>query len=188
MIELARRRLAELPHAEVFPGDITDFSLGRSFDGAICPINTLLHLSPSELACHLEAMADHLRPGARYLIQLALYDPEHDEAALRASQWEMTRGDSALKISWETQDVDLSDARVRQRSRIEFFSRPRAGEVLEETHEMTAWTPERWRAAVEQSRFDVTATYDGDRDDRARVPEGSAGLMLWHELTCATSP
>ena len=111
MIELARRRLAELPHAEVFPSDITDFSLGRSFDGAICPINTLLHLSPSELARHLEAMADHLRPGARYLIQLALYDPEHDEAALRASQWEMTRGDSALKISWETQDVDLSDAR-----------------------------------------------------------------------------
>ena len=182
MIELARKRLAEFPHAAVFLGDITGFSLGRPFEGAVCPVNTLLHLSPPEFARHLVAMADHLRPGARYLIQLALYDSD-DQAALRPSQWETMRGDNALKISWVTEHLDPRDARLRQRSRIEFIHGPRTGEILEERHEMTAWTPERWRATVEHSRFEITATYDGGRDDRARVPDGSTGLMLWHELT-----
>src|SRR5207302_73860 len=54
--------------AEVIRADIRDFALGRVFDGAVCPINTLAHLTSSELACHLDRMAQHLRPGARYLV------------------------------------------------------------------------------------------------------------------------
>ena len=42
--------------------------------------------------------------------------------------------------------------------------------------------PEAWRAAVEDSAFDCTATYNGGRDDRSVVPPGSTGTMLWHEL------
>jgi SAM-dependent methyltransferase len=182
MIEIARTRLAGLENASVILADITGFSLGRLFDGAVCPINTLLHLSPSDLCRHLDAMAEHLRPGARYLVQLALYDHEDREAALRASKWEMTRNDTALRITWATEEIEPSKARLRQRSRIEIVSGARAGEVLEETHEMTAWTPERWRAAVARSAFRSAAIYDGDRDARARVPEGSTGPMLWHEL------
>jgi cyclopropane fatty-acyl-phospholipid synthase-like methyltransferase len=64
MIEAAQKRLAGLDNASAVLADITDFSLGRLFDGAVCPINMLLHLSPAALAGHLNAMADHLRPGA----------------------------------------------------------------------------------------------------------------------------
>lgn len=182
MIELARTRLADLPDAAVVLADITDFSLGRVFDGAACPVNTLLHLSPHDLARHLTAMARHLRPGSRYLIQLAVFDAENPQSAPRPSRWQVTRGDTTVKITWTTASVEPSSERLLQRSRIEFISGPRAGEVLEETHEMTAWTPERWRALVEASLFTYTAIYDGDEDDRPRVPEGSTGLMLWHEL------
>ena len=185
MVELARKRLLGLDHATVVLADITDFSLGRLFDGAICPINTLLHLSPADLARHLDAMADHLPPGARYLIQLALYDAEDREGALSGSQWEIERGETALAITWATEEVDPGSARLRQRSRIAIVSGPRAGEVLEETHEMTAWTPERWQEAVERSPFDCTVIYDGDRDDFAPAPEDSTGPMLWHELARA---
>jgi SAM-dependent methyltransferase len=185
MIEAAKRRLGGCRHASVVLADITDFSLGRRFDGAVCPINTLLHLSPADLARHLDAMADHLRPGARYLVQLALYEPEGEEGALKESSWEIARGDTALRIAWSTEEIDPTGARLRQRSRIEILTGPRAGEVLEETHEMTAWTQERWQAAVKRSSFHCTATYDGSRDDRPRVPEGSTGAMLWHDLTRA---
>ncbi len=47
MIELARERLGE--DADLRVADMTDFDLGRMFDGAISPINTLLHLTPEEL-------------------------------------------------------------------------------------------------------------------------------------------
>jgi SAM-dependent methyltransferase len=183
MVELARKRLAELDDAEVVLGDITDFSLGRTFDGAVCPINTLLHVSPGGLAGHLEAMAAHLRPGARYLVQLALFDPEDPGATSEASRWKIAHGETVLDIVWATEHVDAANGRLRQRSRIELLSGPRAGEVLEETHEMTAWTPERWRDAIERSPFEAGAIYDGGRDDWPRVPQGAVGLLLWHELT-----
>ena len=185
MIDVARKRLAAsgIKHATVVLADMTAFELRRLFDGAVCPINTLLHLSPAELDRHLEAMANHLRPGSRYLVQLALYGEEDVKGPFRASKWEMARGDTTLRITWVTEEVDPRNARLRQRSRIEVVSGPQAGQVLEETHEMTAWTPESWQSAVERSPFRCTATYDGDRDDRARVAQGSTGPMLWHELT-----
>jgi SAM-dependent methyltransferase len=182
MIELARKRLHGLDNAAVVLAEITDFSLNRLFDGAVCPINTLLHLSPTDLAHHLDAMATHLPQGARYLVQLALYGPKVQKAELEASNWEIARGDTALRINWSTEDVDPSRARLRQRSGIEIASGPRAGDVLEETHEMTAWTPARWQAALDRSPFRWTAVYDGDRDDRPTVPRGSIGQLLWHEL------
>jgi len=51
MVEISRRRLGS--RGEVFEADMTHFDLGRTFDGAVCPINTLLHLSPAELGRHL---------------------------------------------------------------------------------------------------------------------------------------
>jgi hypothetical protein len=84
----------------------------------------------------------------------------------------MARGDTALKVTWVTDEVDAANYRLRQRSRIEVLSGPLAGEVLEETHKMTAWTPAHWRAAVARSPFVCTATHDGDRDDRPRVQTG----------------
>jgi SAM-dependent methyltransferase len=164
MAELARAR-----GAEVVLADMTDFDLGRSFDGAVCPINTLAHLSPEELARHLDAMGRHLRPGARYLVQLQLGGEPH------SSQWEM----GPLRVTWTTELVDLAAGRQRQRSRIELAS----GEVVEELHELTLWTPDAWAAAIEASPFAETAVYDGAQDGYPAVEPGPEGPMLWHELT-----
>jgi SAM-dependent methyltransferase len=183
MVEAARRRLhASGVRAEVILADMTEFELGRSFDGAVCPINTLAHLSPSELARHLERMARHLRPGARYLVQLALHD-RAGPGDLRASRWEATRGATRLGVTWATEEVDVGAARCRQRSRIEILAGDRAGEVVEEIHVVTAWTPETWTDVVAASPLAAGAVYDADRDGRPRVEAGTAGRMLWHELT-----
>lgn len=183
MVELARKRLYDLDNASVVLADITDFGLGRRFDGAVCPINTLLHLSTHDLARHLDVMAAHLRSGARYLVQLAVNDPADPAAAMKTSRWEIARGDVALRVTWAMTKLDLDRAELWEDSRIEVLSGPQAGDVLEETHRMTAWTVESWTAAVDDSLFDYTAVFDGNQDDRPRVPLGSAGPMLWHELT-----
>jgi SAM-dependent methyltransferase len=164
MVELARAR-----GAEVVLADMTDFDLGRAFDGAVCPINTLAHLTPAELAWHLERMGRHLPPGARYLVQLQLGGEAH------SSEWE-TEG---VRVTWATEHVDPAAGRQRHRSRIE----TPAGEVVEEVHELTLWTPAAWAAAVAASPFAETALYDGAQDGYPAVEPGSEGPMLWHELT-----
>jgi SAM-dependent methyltransferase len=180
MLELARNRLGD--RGTLVEGDMTDFDLGRTFEGAISPINTLLHLTPEELARHLECMARHLEPSARYLVQVGLIDRvSHDPFA--GSHWEETRGDTTLKCDWEDEGIDWERGVSRQRSRIEVLSGPRAGEVLEETHVMTAWTPDTWSVAIADSPFTEAATYDaGKRGARPEVERTATGGLLWHEL------
>jgi SAM-dependent methyltransferase len=180
MVELARRRLRD--RGAVVLGDITDFHLGRTFEGAVCPINTLLHLSPDGLARHLDCMARHTR---RYLVQVGLVDrSSYDPFA--GSHWEAERGETKLKIDWQDEELDFERGLSRQRSRIEVLAGPRAGEVLEEIHDMTAWTPESWRAAIEASPFEEAATYDGGiaKDRWPEVGRDATGGLLWHELVC----
>jgi SAM-dependent methyltransferase len=164
MVKLARAR-----GAEVVLADMTDLELGRSFDGAVCPINTLAHLTPEELARHLDRMGRHLRPGARYLVQLQLGGEPH------SSRWET----DTLRVAWTTEHVDIGAGRQQQRSRIELAS----GEVVEELHELTLWTPEAWAAAIQASPFTERAVFDGAQDGYPAVEPGAEGPMLWHELT-----
>jgi len=180
MLELARRRLGM--RAELFEADMTHFDLGRTFDGAVCPVNTLLHLSPDDLARHLVRMSLHLEPRSRYLVQVGLLAADGD--VLGGSQWEASRGETSLRIEWADEELDLLQGSSRQRSRIEVLTGSRAGEVVEEVHEMTAWTPATWSAAIAASPFEEAATYDGGRKGEwPRVDANATGGLLWHELT-----
>jgi len=182
MVALARRRLAASGlTADVVRGDMRDFDLGRRFDGAVCPVNTLAHLAPHELRDHLDCMRRHLTAGARYLVQLGLYDQEAD-VVTDANCWETTGEDMTIRVTWAVEDVDIGARREVHRSRIEILAGEGAGQVVEELHEMTAWTPESWHAATAGAGFAVAATYDGDRSSRPPVPAGRAGPLLWHEL------
>lgn len=179
MVELARQRLGT--RGEVFEGDMSDFDLGRVFDGAVCPINTLLHLSPEELGRHLRRMAQHLERRSRYLVQVGLLESDAEPPA--GSHWEATRGGTGLRVEWVDEELDLVAGTSRQRSRIEVLSGPRAGEVVEEVHEMSAWTPATWAEAIAASPFEEVATYDGGRKGQwPRVDATATGGLLWHEL------
>jgi SAM-dependent methyltransferase len=179
MLALARRRLGD--RGAVFEADMTDFDLGRTFDGAVCPINTLLHLSPDELAGHLDCMARHT---GRYLVQVGLVDPASD-GPFAGSHWEAERGETRLRIDYEDEELDVERRVSRHRSRIEVLAGPRSGDVLEEIHDMTLWTPDTWRAAIDASPFEEVATYDGGvaRDQWPEVGRDATGGLLWHELT-----
>jgi SAM-dependent methyltransferase len=180
MVAIARRRLGGA--GAVIEADMTAFDLGRTFHGAVCPINTLLHLTPEELALHLQCMAHHLQPYSRYLVQVGLLDPEQREPSA-GSQWEASRGATSLRVRWVDEELDLVRGRSLQRSSIEVLTGPRAGEVVEEMHEMTAWTPSTWAAAIEASPFEQVATYDGSRARQwPRVGPDTTGGLLWHEL------
>lgn len=178
MLALARRRLGT--EADLHEADMTDFDLGRVFDGAISPINTLLHLTPDQLARHLERMARHV--AGVYMVQVGVMEPDAAEP-FAGSHWEASRGDTSLHADWVDEELDFNRGTSRQRSRIEVLSGERAGDVREETHEMTLWTPSTWADAIAASPFEETATYDGgQKDEWTPVGRNTTGGLLWHEL------
>lgn len=184
MVALAQERLvATGPSAQVILADMTSFDLVETFDGAVCPIDSLACLlDPADTAQHLDSMARHLRTGSRYLVQLELRESADPWSGVEGSSWEEERDDVRLRVSWTVEDIDLERGVETQRSRIEVLGGREQGRVVEETHTMAAWTPDRWAAAVEESPFSHAAVYDGDADGRPPRPVGSAGRLLWHEL------
>jgi hypothetical protein len=164
---------------------MTDFDLGRRFDAAVSPINTLLHLTSDELARHLDCMARHLEQNGIYLVQVGLLDPSGEKHP--GSQWEERQGGTTLRCEWTDEELDFERGTSRQRSRIEVLSGDRAGEVLEEIHEMTLWTPTTWHHAIDASPFTEKGTYDGGvrKDGWPRVECDATGGLLWHELVVA---
>jgi SAM-dependent methyltransferase len=183
MVRLARERLAgDLP-GQALVGGMAGFDLGRIFGGAICPVDSLAHLSePTDMPAHLACVARHLRPGSGYLIQLELRDPADPWRGVRPSVWEAERGDTCLRITWRVEQIDLDIGIEIQHARFEVTAGPDRGHALEERYRMAAWTPERWEAAIAESSFTYAAIYDGDRAERPRRPLGQTGRLLWHEL------
>jgi SAM-dependent methyltransferase len=165
MLALARARGAEVVRA-----DMTNFDLGRRFDGAVSVVSTVGILGSDGLAAHLESMARHLEPDGRYLAQQGVFAAE---AELWRSEWEAERGGTRLQVVWEAID------RERSRSRVEVVTGPRAGDVVEDEHVSTFWTVEAWREAIAASPFTEVATYD---DDRVAAELDRGGGLLWHEL------
>lgn len=172
MVELARRR----GNGEAILADMTDFDIGL-FDGAVCPINTLGHLSPSELGAHLVAMSRALVPGARYLVQLAIGAEVGVE-----SRWEVDRAGARIRARWLVESRDLERGTELHRSVFEMLEGRRAGERHEQVHEMTYWTSETWSAAVAASPLEWFASYDGAESGRPQVGFDAVGGLLWHEL------
>jgi SAM-dependent methyltransferase len=176
MVAYGRERV---PAAEVVLADMTDFELGRRFDGAFCAISTLGLLGGDGLARHLEAMARHLQPGARYLVQQGLAG---DLADLWRSEWDAERNGVKLHVLFEALGRDADGE--QSRSRVEVLSGPRAGEVVEDLHTTAYWTPDTWREAIDASPLEQVACYDGAFPGRPAV-ELISGGYLWHELVAA---
>ncbi len=179
MLALARARLAAAGlDAEVVEADMSDFDLGRVFDGAVCPINTLKHLSRTDAIAHLRAMRRALRPGTRYLVQLGIEAGD----AVPTSHWEAERDGVHLVVTWTPEAQDEARGVELHRSRIAIVAGPHAGEVVEEVHEMTVWSHDGWREAVEDAGFEWAAVYAGVEAGRPRVGFDATGGLLWQEL------
>lgn len=96
--------------------------------------------------------------------------------------WEAERAGTTLRVEWALVERDPVARRERHRSRIEVLAGPRQGDVVEEIHEMTAWTSSTWREAIAMSPFTEVASYDGGDRGRPEVELEHGGGLMWHEL------
>lgn len=187
MIARAGRRMEALglAPARIERADMTAFDLGATFDGAFCPINSLGYLLDEEaVRAHLHCVARHLRPGAKYLVQLALTDTgvSVEYARDEGRVWAGERDGVRVRTTWRLISFDAGTGLERQECAFEVLAGPEAGRTFTDEHVQRRWSWKEWAALVAASPFSQRAAWDVDfrpveLDDWLEGEDNP-----WHEL------
>lgn len=99
MLDYARRRLARRRlRANLFTGDMANFSLDRPVDAAFNTFNSFRHLLTEEAAlAHLRCVAKALKTGGLYILGLHLLPP--DAAEESTERWTAASGRTRLSAT-----------------------------------------------------------------------------------------
>lgn len=102
MLGYARERASALGvPLELFLKDMSDFSLFRSFDAAICMTGSLPYLTSLEsILAHLRQVAQHLKPGALYVVDLPVV-VQLSETPFPPQEWTEERDRVKVSARWE---------------------------------------------------------------------------------------
>jgi ubiquinone/menaquinone biosynthesis C-methylase UbiE len=153
MLVIARQRCAGVTFHQ---GDMLDFNLGRSFDVVTCLFSSIGYVkNVSELNQAIKNMAHHLSPGGVLIIEPWL-SPEvyiiggpHalfvDEPELKIAR---------MNISEEKDGVAIINMH-------HLVARPEGIEYFVERHELTLFTDEQYRLAIEASGLDYSIDSHG---------------------------
>lgn len=188
MLELARSRLAATGgHFELHRARMEDVVLEAGCDGAFCAAGTIGHLASREAAAaHLRRMAAILPAGGRYAVQLTL-KPLRDTAPAipnASNGWDFALAGETLRYSWYGLGIRAADRQELQRSRIEWLTGPRRGEVIETDHLMAIWDWRDWQQATAAAGFTPVAALNPGADCASLPlgPELEGRAQTWHVL------
>ena len=180
MLDLAAAGVAAVSMAataaEWVHADVRDFDLDFGCDLAVCPINSVAHLTQAdELLAHLRAVSRNLYSGASYWVQADLSPPRPP-------------GD---RQSWDI-DVDGRPAQFTFSSSgtgddgLEMWTYHVAeaeGESFSESFPARIWPFDAWAQVIEASPFTHESSYDNDVRERLVVDAGLHEVPLtWHQL------
>lgn len=174
---------AKLKHLEshVMRGDMERFRPPGRFDAAINLVNSIGYLlEDGAVASHLTRVAEALRPGGVYLVQLSYGGEPPEQASF--GPWPNARAGLRTELTWRVAREDPEARRSYQECRIV----ARRGEdvrVLEESHVLRYWTQEDFDRLVASSDFELAAVYF-DRFEEKGLEEERTGAdgNLYHVL------
>mgnify|MGYP001093532569 CR=1 FL=1 len=161
MIEYAWRRVAEQgleDSVEVFVGDMRTAGVGRAFDAAFNPINSLGYLlSDGDVLAHLRNTGNALRKGGVYIVQL---NCASEMLGSHRGAWVSERGGTRIRTSWRTVGEDHERKLSHQLCRMKISDHGREL-MIQEKHTMRLWLFEDIRELVQRSGvFRLGGIYD----------------------------
>lgn len=85
--------------------DMSNFSLGQTYDAAFNTFNTFRHLTDEKSAqAHLKHVADHLRPGGLFILGLHLFPPGCDP--MGSERWKVKKGKTEVTYTLKVIDIE----------------------------------------------------------------------------------
>ena len=154
--------------------DVTSFNLDEACDLAVCPINSLAHLSSeADMLAHLGCVARNLYEGASYWVMLDLKLPSFVGGT---EEWDFEYLGETLISQWAC--TAYHEGFETHVSRIVFPD----GRVIEDSYEMKVWSYQAWSRMLARSPFELSAAYTGAFEP-LRVGDTLNGeRIFWQQL------
>jgi SAM-dependent methyltransferase len=147
MLAVARGRLPDVPFQQ---GDMTGFDLGRRFDVVTCLFSAIGYAGTVEgLQKAARSMARHLNPGGLVLIEPFIFPDKWNDGQLH----QLVVDQPDLKIS--RMNLSRREGQVAVLDMHHLVGTPEGVEHFVERHELTLFTPEEYRAALESASLAV---------------------------------
>lgn len=189
MLALAREYLSATGgDFELHQARLEDFEAGEVCAGAFCAAGSFGHLHTRDAAlAHLAKARRSLEEGGRYAIQLSLKPLVRTEPQVPnpSMGWEFGLNGETLRYTWYGTGIDPIAGQEVQRSRIEWLTGSRQGEVRENDHLMSIWDWDRWTDLIQTAGFTQISALDTTQGFREL--DLGAGLhahpQSWHILT-----
>lgn len=189
MLALARQHLDATGGVfELHEARLEHFRSARACGGAFCAVGSFGHLNTRDAALdHLTRVRSSLEEGGRYAIQMSLKplvgtEPQTPDPALG---WEFGLNGETLRYAWYGTGVDPVARQELQRSRIEWLTGSRKGQVVEQDHLMAIWDYDTWQDLIHRGGFRQVSALDTNDDFRElRIgPELQEHAQVWHILS-----
>ncbi|MEE9253406.1 MAG: class I SAM-dependent methyltransferase [Pseudomonadales bacterium] len=174
--------------AELIESDMSEFSLERPVDAAVCPIQTFGHLhGATQVMRHLICMSRSLASNGVYLVQMGLWrlDGFTPTPPGEHNRWEFEFEGETVQITWCGVEWNPRARVETQRSGFVWLSGPDAGRTVYDDHLMRVWDWDGWSTLVRLAGFRQVAAFDGDAEGYPELSPGD-GLdgreLVWHVL------
>lgn len=156
--------------------DITSFNLDEGCHLAVCPSNSLAHLSSEAMMIkHLNSLSRNLLSGASYWVQLDLKQPS---STGQLEDWQFEYLGETVTCEWASSGTHNSFE-----THVTRFLFP-DGRLIEATYDMKVWSFADWQRVLKQTPFSLSAAYRTD----TFAPVAAAQCLdneplLWQQLT-----
>ncbi len=163
-LEYLRKRLAKKGwKADIFNGDMGNFSIKKPVDAAFNTFSTFRHLLTEESAVgHLRSMAQAIRPGGIYLLGLHLLPPD---AELECTErWRASRGKTQVVYTFR---VTATDRRKRREHiRVNLLVKKPTGDLrLVTEFDLRLYTAAQFKSLLAQApEFELISVHDYNYD------------------------
>jgi SAM-dependent methyltransferase len=191
MLELARVYLGATGGAfELHEARLEDFEVNAPVGGALCAAGSFGHLATQDAAfAHLSRARDVLEESGRYGIQLSLKPIVRTEGTVPDASmgWEFELEGETLRYIWYGTGIDPDAKQEVQRSRIEWLTGPRRGEIAENDHLMSIWDWARWSDLIRAAGFEEVSALDARHNFQVLQlgPDLHGYPQAWHVLAPA---
>ncbi len=174
MLELAAASITT--PAEWISADVRDFSLDSGCDLAVCPVNSVAHLTePDDLVRHLSAVSRNLYSGASYWVQADLSEPRGPGERWA---WEIEVDGQPAEFAFSSSTTETDGV---EEWTYEVIGTD--GDGFRESFPARIWTFDQWRQIIDASAFTHESSFDNDVLERLIVDESLHDVQLtWHQL------